>query len=191
MQLCSTLNTNAIALIHVAQELVPDMLRCNHGHFLVVASQTAFLATSGVAAYAASKSAAFALYEGLHTEIRNMNVSDRIAPLDAGRGNTTKMPQKVRRNRIRISCINPSAVQTPMFQGIDAPDNILLPRLMAEDVATRICRILWSGVACNELMPTFACTTPLARILPGWMKILAQDYVVGMASQLTPRHVQD
>ena len=48
------------------------MVEHNHGHFLITASQSGYLATAGVTDYAATKAAAVAIYEGLQTELNTL-----------------------------------------------------------------------------------------------------------------------
>ena len=155
---------NNLALVWTIKTFLPSLVSHNHGHLLVLASQTCYLATAGVVDYAASKAASHALYEGLHSEIRH-----------------TPGAQKV-----RISVINPSAVDTKMFAGIRAPDNFFLPRLGPKDVGDLICETMWSGNAKNLILPAFGYSAPFVRLLPDWVRVLAQDGASGMAKYLTP-----
>mgnify|MGYP003624104356 CR=1 FL=1 len=136
----------------------------NHGHFLVIASQTGYLATAGVVDYAASKSAAIAIYEGLQTELKHFY----------------KAPA------VRVSCICPSAVDTKMFAGIKGPSNFLMPRLTPESVADTIATVLWSGLAHNLMIPAFAYISAPTRCLPEWLRVGMQDGGADVMTELKP-----
>lgn len=142
------------------------MARANHGHFLVVASQTGHLATAGIVDYAATKSAAIAVYEGLHTELKHIY----------------KAPA------VRVSCVSPSAVKTAMFDGIKAPSNFVMPALVPEDIATTITNILWSGEAQNIMTPAFAYISPPTRALPEWLRVGMQDGGADVMTALKPHN---
>lgn len=140
------------------------MAKANHGHFLVVASQSGHLATAGVVDYAATKAAAIAIYEGLQTEMKHFY----------------KAPA------VRISCLCPSAVKTAMFQGIKTSSNFFMPALVPEDLATTITNIVWSGEAQNISTPAFAYISPPTRALPDWLRVGMQDGGADVMTSLTP-----
>jgi short-subunit dehydrogenase len=140
------------------------MAKKNRGHFLIIASQAGFLATAGIVDYAASKSAALAIYEGLHTEMKHLY----------------KAPN------VRISCISPSAVRTKMFKGIKGESNFFLPRLTADDLGELISNVLWKGESQNIMTPAFAYISLASKILPEWMRIPMQDGGADMMTELKP-----
>lgn len=140
------------------------MAQANHGHFLIIASQTDYLATAGVVDYAATKSAAIAIYEGLQTELKH----------------TYKAPA------VRVSVINPSAVKTKMFDGIKSPSNFFMPKLSPKDVGDVICETLWSGDARNLMIPAFAYISAPTRCLPDWLRIGMQDGGAEVMTELRP-----
>jgi short-subunit dehydrogenase len=140
------------------------MVKENHGHFLITASQTAYVATAGVTDYAATKAAALAIYEGLQTELKHIY----------------KAPA------VRVSVINPSAVKTNMFNGIKAPSNFLMPRLSPADVGQRICEIVWSGRAQNVMIPASSYIAAPARCLPDWLRVGFQDGGADVMTELKP-----
>ncbi|KAJ2893748.1 hypothetical protein MKZ38_008285 [Zalerion maritima] len=59
------------AILQASERDIELMVAGNHGHFLVVASQTGYVATPGLTDYSASKAAAIAIYEGLRAEMRH------------------------------------------------------------------------------------------------------------------------
>lgn len=140
------------------------MAACNHGHFLVVASQTGHVATAGVTDYSASKSAAIAIYEGLQTELKHRHQALAVC----------------------VSCVSPSAVQTKMFTGIKAPSGFMMPKLEPQDVANHIYSILWSGQAQNSMIPASAYISRSTRLLPDWMRVAMQDGAADVMTKLEP-----
>lgn len=70
---------NNLGLIWTAKTFLPEMVKKNRCHFLIIASQTGFLATAGIADYAASESATLAVYEGLHTEMKHLYKAPKYA----------------------------------------------------------------------------------------------------------------
>lgn len=122
------------------------------------------MATAGVVDYAATKSAALAIYEGLHTEMKHVY----------------KAPS------VRISCISPSAVRTKMFDGIKTDGNFLLPMLTPDYLGDLIAQTMWDGRAINILTPAAAYISAPTKMLPEWMKIAMQDGGADMMTALTP-----
>ena len=142
------------------------MAKLNHGHFLIIASQTGYLATAGVVDYAATKAASIAIYEGLQTELKHIY----------------KAPA------VRVSVINPSAVRTKMFHGIKAPSNFMMPRLTPSDVGDLICDTLWSGEAKNLMTPASAYISVASRCMPDWMRVGMQDGGADVMTELRPHN---
>ncbi len=140
------------------------MAKKNHGHFLIIASQTGYLATAGVVDYAATKSAAIAIYEGLQTEVKHFYQASAV----------------------RVSCISPSAVDTKMFTGIKGPSNFIMPRLTPDGVAGTITSVLWSGLAQNLMIPASAYISAPTRCLPEWMRVGMQDGGADVMTELKP-----
>ncbi|KAF3385515.1 Short-chain dehydrogenase/reductase family 16C member 6 [Penicillium rolfsii] len=162
-----TFAVNNLALVWTAQTFLPAMVEQNHGHFLIMASQTAHLATAGVVDYAATKAAALAIYEGLQTELRHV----------------------YRAPAVRVSCVAPSAVQTKMFRGIQTPASVTL--LNPADVGSLVAEILWSGKAQNRMTPALAYISPPTRALPDWMRVGFQDLGKDVMSTLSPHQPMD
>ncbi|KAJ5765634.1 short-chain dehydrogenase [Penicillium odoratum] len=161
-----TFGVNNLGLIWTAKTFIPAMVKENRGHFLIIASQTGLLATANIADYAATKSAALAIYEGLHTEIKHLHQAPNV----------------------RISCISPSAVRTKMFDGIKGQSNFFLPRLSAEDLGGLISDVLWKGESQNIMTPDFAYISLFSKVLPEWMRVGMQDAGADIMTDLNPHH---
>ncbi|KAF5645102.1 aldehyde dehydrogenase (NAD+) [Fusarium sp. NRRL 52700] len=154
--------TYKAGLIWTIKTFLPAMVSRNHGHLLIVASQTGYLATVGITDYAASKSAAIAIYEGLHTEIKHVH-------------NATA---------VRLSCVSPSHVQTQMFTGVKSVPG--MSTMTTEYLADKICGILLSGMGQNIIVPAAAGLSPWVRVLPGWVRVLLQDAAAPAFTDLKP-----
>jgi len=159
-----TFGVNNLGVLWTAKAFLPNMVKHNHGHFLIIASQTAYLATAGITDYAATRAAAVAIYEGLQTEVKHVY----------------KAPA------VRLSCLCPSAVNTKMFTGIKGPSNFFMPFLKPADLGDCIANILWSGQAQNLSIPAFAYISPPTRALPDWMRVGMQDGGADVMTELKP-----
>ncbi|OJJ42190.1 hypothetical protein ASPZODRAFT_125899 [Penicilliopsis zonata CBS 506.65] len=156
-------SVNSLGLIWTIKTFVPDMVSRNHGHLVIMASQTAHLATAGITAYAATKSAALAVYEGVHTELRHHAATAARA--------------------VRVSCVAPSAVSTAMFAGIQMPPGIEL--LSAEAVAEGVAQVVWSGESQNVSIPSSSGMSAWMRALPDWTRVALQDFGKDVMKNLT------
>lgn len=158
----STIGVNTLGLIWTIKTFLPAMVSRNHGHLLIVASQTGYLATVGITDYAASKSAAIAIYEGLHTEIKHVHKATAV----------------------RLSCVSPSHVQTQMFTGVKSVPG--MSTMTTEYLADKICGILLSGRGQNIIVPAAAGMSPWVRVLPSWVRVLLQDAAAPAFTDLRP-----
>ena len=164
-----TFGVNNLGIIWTAKTFLPSMVKNNHGHFLVIASQAGHSATAGIVDYSASKAAAIAIYEGIQTELKH----------------AYKAPA------VRVSCVSPSTVDTKMFTGIKAPSNFIVPRLLPEDVGNLVANVLWKGDAANILIPAFAYISPPTRALPDWWRVGLADGGAPVMKELKPHRPID
>ncbi|KAI9681733.1 MAG: putative secondary metabolism biosynthetic enzyme [Bathelium mastoideum] len=164
-----TFGVNNLGLIWTAKTFLPSMAKNNHGHFVVIASQTGHSATAGIVDYSATKAAAIAIYEGIQSEMKH----------------SYKAPA------VRVSCVSPSAVNTQMFSGIKAPSNFVIPRLQPEDVANLVADVLRSTEAQNVMIPAFAYISPPTRALPDWWRVGLADGGAPAMTELRPHHPID
>ncbi|EED14435.1 short-chain dehydrogenase, putative [Talaromyces stipitatus ATCC 10500] len=162
-----TFGVNSLGLLWTIKTFLPSLTAKNHGHFVILASQTGHLATAGVVDYAATKAAALAIYEGLQTELRHIY----------------KAPA------VRVSCVSPSAVTTKMFRGIKLPSSV--QPLQPSDVGSAIAEILWSGRAQNIMLPASAYISPITRALPDWLRIGLQEFGKDVMTDLDPHKPLD
>ncbi|VUC32743.1 unnamed protein product [Clonostachys rosea] len=158
-----TFGVNTLGLLWTAKTFLPALASHNHGHFLVVASQTGYMATAGATDYCSSKAAAISIYEGLHSEMKHVHKASAV----------------------RISCISPSHVQTAMFDGIQSVPGMasLTPQYLAKTIEG----ILKSGRAQNLVVPASVGLSTLVRTLPDWIRVFLQDSAAGAFNNLKPR----
>ncbi|KAL6364088.1 hypothetical protein LRP88_03521 [Fusarium phalaenopsidis] len=157
-----TFGVNTIGLIWTIKTFLPALVARNHGHLLIVASQTGHMATAGATDYSASKAAAITIYEGVHSEIKHVH----------------KAPA------VRVSCISPSHVQTNMFTGIKSVPG--MSSMTTGYLADRITEILYGGNARNVLVPATTSASPWVRVLPDWLRVYMQDLSSSAFTELKP-----
>ncbi|KPM41078.1 hypothetical protein AK830_g5448 [Neonectria ditissima] len=158
-----TFSVNTLGLIWTIKTFLPALAARNHGHLLIVASQAGYITTASGTDYCASKAAAIAIYEGIHSEIKHIY----------------KAPA------VRVSCICPSHVQTDMFKGIK-----FVPGMTSTTplwIAQKITSILHSGDAYHALVPASAGIASWIRVLPNWMRVKFQDVAAAAFADLQPR----
>ncbi|KAI9150873.1 Dehydrogenase RED2 [Paramyrothecium foliicola] len=157
-----TFGVNTFGLIWTIKSFLPSLVAKNHGHLLIVASQTAYATTAGITDYSASKAAAVSIYEGIHTELKHVHGA----------------------NAVRVSCVSPSHVQTGMFTGIKSAPGMVT--LTSEYLADTIAGILYKGDSRNIIVPASARWSPWLRVLPEWVRVLGQDLACSTFSELKP-----
>ncbi|KAH6689710.1 hypothetical protein F5X68DRAFT_131370 [Plectosphaerella plurivora] len=157
-----TFEVNTFGLLWTIKTFLPSLVAKNHGHLLIVASQTAFITSAGVTDYCASKAAALSIYEGVHSEMKHIYEAPAV----------------------RVSCISPSHVKTGMFAGIKSVPG--MSSLTPESIAKTIGDILYSGNAHNIMVPKLAYASKLTRLMPEWFRIAAQDIAAGAFTTLRP-----
>ncbi|EFX00667.1 short chain dehydrogenase reductase [Grosmannia clavigera kw1407] len=157
-----TFSVNNLAMLWTAKTFLPNMISKNHGHLLIVASQTGYVATPGLTDYSATKAAAIAIYEGLHAEVKNIY----------------KAPS------VRVSCVSPSAVDTKMFSGIKL--GLGMKALRPEDLGALIADILHGGRSKHTIVPRSASVLSIVRALPDWIRVAMQTASVGVFTDLHP-----
>jgi all-trans-retinol dehydrogenase (NAD+) len=157
-----TFGVNTLGLLWTAKTFLPSMIENNHGHFLIVASQTAFTSTPGLTDYSASKSAAVAIYEGIDGEVRNIHKA----------------------HSVRVSCINPSLVGTKMFNGVKLGRGVsaIRPEAMGEEISG----IIMAGRSRNVTIPRSAGLSVWSRVLPDWTRVAMQSFTTGIFTDLKP-----
>ena len=109
-----TIAINALAPMHVAREIMPDMIARNEGHICNIASAAGLLANPRMSAYAASKWAVIGWSDSLRVEL------------------------KERKSNVRVTTIAPYYINTGMFDGVQS--RWFMPILDPENTARKILR---------------------------------------------------
>ncbi|KAJ5240287.1 hypothetical protein N7468_004906 [Penicillium chermesinum] len=159
-----TFAVNNLAIFWCAKVFLPSMVKNNHGHFLITASQGGYACAGKIVDYSATKAAAIAIYEGLQTELKHIHNAPGV----------------------RVSVISPSVAQTRMFETTKSPSNFILPRLEASDVGQKMCEIIWSAKSQEVLIPAAAYIAVPTRSLPTWMRVGLQNTAATSFSDFKP-----
>jgi short-subunit dehydrogenase len=127
-----TIRVNVLGVMHVARAFLPAMIRRGSGHIVNVASAAGYLPNPNMSVYVASKWAVLGWSESLRLELE-------------------------RTNKVRVTTVTPSYINTGMFEGVTAPmlTPVLDPeRLVGEMIrAVRTDRILLRAPFMVRLLP--------------------------------------
>ncbi|KAJ5061034.1 estradiol 17-beta-dehydrogenase 11 precursor [Bipolaris maydis] len=157
-----TFGINNLAVLWTAKVFMLSMIKNNHGHFLVVASQTAYSSTPGLTDYSATKSAAVAIYEDLHSEVQYIHKA----------------------RSVRVSCVSPGVVDTNIFVGIKL--GLGISALTPQYVGTQIADIILAGRARNVFIPASAGFSVILCTMPDWFRAAMKPVSMGIFENLTP-----
>ncbi|KAL5606385.1 hypothetical protein BROUX41_002802 [Berkeleyomyces rouxiae] len=157
-----TFGVNTLGLLWTIKSFLPHLVAHNHGHILIMGSQTGYHTSVGGADYSATKAAAVSIYEGVHTELKH----SYNAPA------------------VRLSLIKPSHVQTNMFTGIKKVPG--MASVTADYVADEIVSVLHRGDSQNKFVPASISFTPWLRVFPEWLRIALQDMTSSAFENLKP-----
>ncbi|WFD39049.1 uncharacterized protein MJAP1_002019 [Malassezia japonica] len=148
-----TMQINAIANIHMAQEFVPHMVQQNHGHYVTVASSASYYTPPMLSSYCMSKAAALAFHEELRTELRVLY----------------KAP------RVRTSIVTPTKVRTLLGHALKDTDNAFIsPTLEPVQVAEAVVGAVNSGLSQAISQPLMTKLLPFVRAMPDWYRKLIE-----------------
>lgn len=146
------------------------MLRSYSQFHVLMLFVAAYSSVAGMVDYAASKSAALALHEGLQTELKHLYSAPRV----------------------RCTVVLPATVSTQMFTGLTTGSRFLFPVLRPEDVAGQITKALWAGESKHVEMPFLASVLlPPSRMLPSWWRVGMQDGAKDSMKTFSGRKVMD
>ncbi len=146
-----TIKINLSALMHVTKEFLPGMIESKEGHIVNIASAAGMLPNPKMSVYAASKWAVLGWSESLRIELEN----------------------NYGRNKINVTTITPSYIDTGMFEGIKAP--VLTPILKPEKISEKIIR----AVNKNKLFLRAPFIVYLLPFLKGILPVRCFDLLVG------------
>ena len=110
-----TFEVNTIAPMVIAQQILPDMLRRNHGHICNIASAGGMLSNPKMSVYGASKWAMIGWSDSVRIELQQMQ------------------------SNVHFTTIAPYYINTGMFNGVDSS---IFPILKPEPTAAKIIRAI-------------------------------------------------
>ncbi len=144
--IAKTFEVNTVAHFWTVRAFLPGMIQRNHGHVVTIASASGMVGVAGLADYAASKWGAFGFDESLRVELKRKGI-----------------------NGVKTTVVNPSYIDTGMFDGVKIRFPLLMPLLKPNYVADRIVQAIRRNqeVLC---MPFLVNLIPLMRgAMPTWL----------------------
>ncbi|MFF5790509.1 SDR family oxidoreductase [Paeniglutamicibacter sp. NPDC012692] len=149
--IAATMNINALALMHITREFLPDMIEGGRPSRIVnVASAAGLLANPRMSIYSSSKWAVVGWSDSLRLEL-----------VQAGH------------KHVAVTTFCPSYIKTGMFEGARGP--LLTPLLEPEAVTRRVWRAMKEGTPMLMMPWTVKLSTALRGVLP----LAAWDMVAG------------
>ncbi len=144
-----TMESNALAPMNIALEILPDMLARNEGHICNIASAAGLLANPRMSAYAASKWAVIGWSDSLRVEL------------------------KERKSNVHVTTIAPYYINTGMFDGVQS--RWFMPILDPENTSRKILRSIERNRTFNGVPWGFH----IVRYLQGIFPIPVFDFMFG------------
>ena len=140
-QIAMTFATNTLALFWTAKAFLPQMIECNRGHIVNIASASALVGVAKLSDYAASKWATMGFDESLRAELK------QISP------------------GVRTTVVCPYYINTGMFKGVKSRVPWLLPILEEDYVAERVVTAIRRNQP-RVMMPMLLYLLSPLRLLP-------------------------
>jgi all-trans-retinol dehydrogenase (NAD+) len=112
-KLFKTIDVNVNGIMWCTKAFLPDMIKRNQGHIIMMASAAGLIGVGGLAVYCATKHAVVGFSDALRVELKNQNISG-----------------------VKITIVCPSFVQTGMFEGVKPP--LFTPWLTTEQMTAKI-----------------------------------------------------
>ena len=165
----STFEVNTLAHYWTVREFVPAMIRANHGMVVTVASLASWVSSPGMVDYAASKAAARALHEGLSAELLTHHEA----------------------NRVRTVLVCPGLTKTDLFDGCQASNPFIVPKLEAESVAEATVQRILCGESGQVVMPAFGNVLAGLGAFPLWYQMRVRKTARSLMLGFRGRQVTD
>ncbi len=148
-QINNTIGINLLGVMHTTRAFLPKMLNRNSGHIVNIASAAGLIANPKMSVYAGSKWGVIGWSESLRLEQEQQN------------------------SGVRVTTIEPSFINTGMFEGVTPP--LLTPLLDAKKFSGRIIR----AVQKNKIHLRAPLMVKLLPFLKGVLPTRAFDFVAG------------
>lgn len=150
----NTIAINLAGVMHTARAFLAGMIERNQGHIVNIASAAGRMANPKMSVYAGSKWGVIGWSESLRVELKQQN------------------------SNIRVTTIEPSYINTGMFEGVTPP--LLTPMLDSEDISKRIIR----SVQKNKIHLRAPFMVKLLPLLKGILPTRVFDFVAGKLFQV-------
>ncbi|PVH71919.1 NAD(P)-binding protein [Cadophora sp. DSE1049] len=144
---------NIIAHFLLVRELLPPMIKANHGHIVTIASMASFGTQATNVDYACTKAGALSFHEGLTQELRLVY----NAPL------------------VRTSIVHPSWVRTPLIADLIESGELKAEPVAPEAVAGAVVKQILSGYGAQIIIPSNLAMVSIVRGLPIWVQESFRD----------------
>jgi len=151
-----TFATNTLSHFYVLKAFLPNLIRSNSGHVITVSSVLGEIGVAQLADYCASKAALISLHESLRYEL----------------------DKRYNAPKVRTTLVVPGHVSTSLFGHVSFAEHPLLrffaPQLSTNSVVKHIIRAIDNQYSTTIRMPFYANLTPVVRMLPSYLRDLAQ-----------------
>lgn len=148
-----TFGVNTIAPFLLTKEFLPNMIKENYGHVLVLASLASFFTPAQMTDYCASKAAALSFAEGLRQEVKH----------------------RYKAPGIRVSTVHPNWAKTPLTSVFGDMDHFYGRQLVPEQISDKVIEHVISGNGGQIFVPEDMAGSSLLRGIPSWIGELARD----------------
>ncbi|KAK2806142.1 hypothetical protein FQN51_008096 [Onygenales sp. PD_10] len=163
--IAKTIHANLFSFFHTLQVFMPGMLNAPHGGTIVtVSSVLSYLTAAGLSDYTATKAAIAAVHKTVEAELR-VSGDDK---------------------KVKMLLVETGQMATPLFDGVETPNNFFAPVLEPVEVAREIIRAIDSGNGGVIRLPAFAKLASWYAVLPVGVQRVARylsgiDMAVGRA----------
>ncbi|TQN70970.1 Dehydrogenase RED2 [Colletotrichum shisoi] len=130
-QIRRVFDVNVVASSLLIKELIPSMIRNNHGHVVNIASMASFVTGANNVDYACSKAGTLALHEGLTQELRH----------------------RYKAPKVRTSIVHPSYIRTALIEKVHAAGPFKSELLEPEPVVDAVFNQIMSGRRGHVYLP--------------------------------------
>lgn len=153
-----TLRVNLVSAFITTKAFLPGMLELQRGYIVTVSSVLGHMSPAKLSVYGASKAGLIAFHESLTYELGS--------PSQTTRG-------------VKTMLVTPGQMATPLFDGVQTPNEWLAPVLKPADVASKIVTSMEKGSIETISTPLYTQFIPMFRSLP-WRPVEVARRFSGM-----------
>ena len=154
-------HTNVLAHYHTIQQLLPTMLKRQHGGTIVtISSVLGYTGCAGLSAYTSSKAALTAMHHSLTAELTFL-AQQKTAQVGALSSESA--------GSVKTLLVTPGQLSTPLFKDVTPPSTFLGPVVQVNELAAEIVKRIDAGEGGELSMPLYARWIGLLGLLPAGM----------------------